>query len=33
MERITVEFGMFEVLLLAVIGIYIGDFLRKNSLF
>ncbi|MBS4882330.1 MAG: sodium/glutamate symporter [Peptoniphilus harei] len=30
MERITVEFGMFEVLLLAVIGIYIGDFLRKK---
>lgn len=30
MERITVEFGMFEVLLLAVIGIYIGDFLRKR---
>lgn len=33
MERITVEFGMFEVLLLAVIGIYIGDFLRKKFLF
>lgn len=30
MERITLEFGMFEVLLLAVIGIYIGDFLRKK---
>ena len=30
MGRITVEFGMFEVLLLAVIGIYIGDFLRKK---
>jgi len=30
MERIVVEFGMFETLLLAVIGIYIGDFLRKK---
>lgn len=30
MERINVEFGMFEVLLLAILGIYLGDFLRKK---
>lgn len=30
MERITVEFGMFETLFLAVIGIYLGDFLRDK---
>ena len=30
MERIVVEFGMFETLFLAVIGIYIGDFLREK---
>lgn len=30
MERITLELGMFEVLLIAVIGIYLGDFLRKK---
>lgn len=30
MERIVVEFGMFETLLLAVIGIYLGDFLRDK---
>jgi ESS family glutamate:Na+ symporter len=30
MERIVVEFGMFETLFLAVIGIYIGDFLRDK---
>lgn len=30
MERINVEFGMFEVLFLAILGIYLGDFLRKK---
>lgn len=29
-ERMVIEFGMFETLLLAVIGIYLGDFLRKK---
>ncbi|WP_234989711.1 sodium/glutamate symporter [Peptoniphilus asaccharolyticus] len=28
MERMVVEFGMFETLFLAVLGIYLGDFLR-----
>lgn len=30
MERIVVEFGMFETLLLGVLAIYLGDFLRKK---
>lgn len=30
MERIVVEFGMLETLLLGVLAIYLGDFLRKK---
>lgn len=30
MERIVIEFGMFETLLLGVLAIYLGDFLRKK---
>lgn len=30
MERTVIEFGMFETLLLGVLAIYLGDFLRKK---
>ncbi|MET3618052.1 ESS family glutamate:Na+ symporter [Peptoniphilus olsenii] len=30
MERVVVEMGMFETLLLAVVGIYLGDLLREK---
>lgn len=30
MERMVIEFGMFETLLLGVLAIYLGDFLRKK---
>lgn len=30
MERMVIEFGMFETLLLGVLAIYLGDFMRKK---